>query len=235
MAHAPRLDMFVEERSACSVTSRAVSLLLAVAGALKLPIVTKYFALSLLCERTLPVLTADGAASEAPALAPLTLACVLVASKVHAPLLRISQLRGAANAVAPGSSSKVSAVEVANAELWLCTNVNISNSKLLICRIEAMLSEIQAKGASAGVQLTEVQLDCCCAILDVLHESNGGILLAGGPGLASAIILAAAMISIHPRRRAAAAPWFAWLASAADERLDDVQRAAQSVLAICLE
>jgi hypothetical protein len=228
----PRLALYDEERDTDAASTRAVALLLAVSDALGLPATTHYYSLALLCDRSLPVVLADAAAAKAvPALAPLSLACLLVACKVHQPLQRISNLLAAADTVAPGIATRVSIAEVAAAELWLVASVSLAcTAKLLSCRVASMLSELHSRGA-----LQDVTWPCCCAVMDLLHEdpSSRGCLTAISPGLAAAVITTAAMLSVPPSKRAAAAPWLAWLACAAEER-EDVQGAAEGILCICL-
>ena len=232
----PRLALYDEERDTDAASTRAVALLLAVSDALGLPATTHFYALALLCDRSLPVVLADAAAAAlTPALAPLALACVLVACKVHQPLRRISDLLAAADTVAPGIAARVSTAEVAAAELWLVTRVNLScTAKLLSCRVASMLSELHSR---AGATLQDVTWPCCCAVIDLLHEdpsSRGCLTSTSGAGLAAAVITAAAMLAVPPTKRAAAAPWLAWLACAANQRHEDVQGAAEGVVSLCL-
>ena len=232
----PRLALYGEERDTDAASTRAIALLLAVSAALDLPANTHFYALALLCDRSLPVVLDDAAAgAPTPALAPLALACALVACKVHVPLVRISELLAAADTVAPGIASRVSTAEVAAAELWLVTRVNLScTAKLLTCRVASMLTELHSR---AGTTLQDVTWPCCCAVIDLLHEdpSSRGCLTSGsGAGLAAAVITAAAMLAVPPTKRAAAAPWLAWLACAASERAEDVQAAAEGVVSVIL-
>ena len=220
----PRVALYGEERDTDAASTRAIALLLAMSAALDLPANTHFYALALLCDRSLPVVLDDAAAgAPTPALAPLALACALVACKVHVPLVRISELLAAADTVAPGIASRVSTAEVAAAELWLVTRVNLSCTAKLLSR--------------AGTTLQDVTWPCCCAVIDLLHEdpsSRGCLTSSSGAGLAAAVITAAAMLAVPPTKRAAAAPWLAWLACAASERAEDVQAAAEGVVSVVL-
>jgi hypothetical protein len=170
----------------------------------------RYAALGLLLDRAVPTMLSH--VEGCPALAPVALACLLVASKLHedAPPL-ISELLAAEVTL---GAMRVSVAEVNAAELWLCTDVHIGiGTRLVTDVIDRLLS--------ASDLLFFVDRDTCKLIVDTLALSTecepSGWLSGGGRSLAVAIISAAAALTVPAEQRLQAAPALAWLATSSEE------------------
>ena len=233
----PPLHLFNEEADGDLPVRRAIALLLSVCAVLRLHHTVRYSALALLVDRSLPSLEAAAAVGqghENPPLAPLVLAAVLLSSKLHEMQgLLISELRAATLKIAPDVHARLTAKEVGDAEIWLVTKVNTGVLRPLSDTIFSLLTQLQL---SQGSGAPRISFSECTLILDLLSERpacrgwlTGG---AGGRGLAAAVITAAAVFTVPPSQRAGAAPWLAWLACG--ESLDDVQRAAELIVHLCV-
>lgn len=231
----PPLHLFNEEADGDLPVRRAIALLLGVCSLLRLHHTVKYSALALLVDRSLPTLeaaAASGQGHESPPLAPLVLAVVLLSSKLHETQgLLISELRAATLKIAPEVHARLTAKEVVDAEIWLVTKVNTGVLRPLSDTIFSLLTQLQL---SQGSGAPRISFSECTLILDLLSERLAcrGWLTSGGRGLAAAVITAAAVFSVPPCQRAGAAPWLAWLACG--ESLDDVQRAAELIVHLCI-